>query len=268
MAENSVRRWVWLHHTYTVCTVQAIAHPVPWRYRRRRFDLGADGVSLMEPGEVHLNLKASDPATFRVLFVDPAAIDKAAAELGVGGAVHFEISQVDGKSHPQLRSALLALHASLEHAATPLERESLFHRCLELLFEQCVERPAPRAVPRSDPPTVLRARDYIEEHLTEPVRLQDVVDAAGATSRFQLLRAFAAATGLPPHAYQIQRRIVRGKTLLAEGMPPGEVASELGFVDQSHFTRHFKRVVGVPPAAYQREIGARKNVQDSRERLL
>jgi AraC-like DNA-binding protein len=256
MAEKSVRRWVVLHQTYTVCTVLAIARPVPWRYRRRLFELGADGVSLMEPGEVHVNLKVSDPATFRVLFIDPAVIDEAAAELGLSGAVHFGLSQVESASHPELRRALVALHASLEQPATPLERESRFSRCVQLLFEQCVERPAPDSAFRSDPPSVRRARDYIEDHLTEPVRLRDLVAAAGASSRFQLLRAFAAATGLPPHAYQIQRRILRGRRLLAVGMSPGEVAAELGFVDQSHFTRHFTRVVAVPPATYARAVRA------------
>lgn len=253
IAERSARRWVVLHHTYTVCTVQEMARPVPWRYRGRRYDLGADGCSFMEPGEVHANLRVSDPATFRVLFLDPALVERAAAEIGVGGAVHFEIAQIDEASHRRLRSSLLALHTSLERAATPLERESLFTRCLELMFEECVERRA-RSRSGSDPTCVSRARDFIEDHLTETVRLDDLVEAAGASSRFQLVRAFAATTGLPPHAYQIQRRINRGRAMLARGLAPAHVAAELGFVDQSHFTRHFKRVVAVPPATYARAV--------------
>lgn len=256
VAERSVRRWVVLHHAYALCTVLEMARPMPWRYRGRRFDLGADGCSFMEPGEVHANLRVSDPATFRVLFLDPALVERAASEIGLAGAIHFKYAQIDRGSHPQLRKALLALHAALEQRTTQLERESLLARCLELAFRQCAERAPPpaRVVARS--PSVHRARDFIEAHLTEPVRLDDLVQAAGASDRFQLVRSFTAATGLPPHAYQIQRRINLARQLLARGLPPADVAIELGFVDQSHFSRHFKRVVAVPPATYQRAIRA------------
>lgn len=255
VAERSSRRWVVLHHAYAVCTVREMARPVPWRYRGRRFDLGADGCSFMEPGEVHANLRVSDPATFRVLFLDPALVAQTASELGLSGSVHFKLAQIDQASHPEVRNGLLALHASLERAATPLERESQLTRCLELIFEQCAEKPPPSRN-GSSPSCVRRACDFLDDHLTELVRLDDLVEAAGASSRFQLVRAFAAATGLPPHAYQIQRRIIRGREMLARGMRPAEVAAELGFVDQSHFTRHFSRVVGAPPASYARAVRA------------
>ena len=256
VAERSARRWVVLHHTYTVCTVNAIDQPAPLRYRRRLYDLKSDTVALMEPGEVHANPNVTAPATFRVSLIDPAVVESAAAELGAAGSVHFRLAEVDGASHPELRNAFLALHDSLEHTATPLERESLFTRCLQLLLEQCAEARAPRLVRGPGVSAVERARDFIEAHLTEPVRLQDVVDASGASSRFQVLRSFAAATGLPPHAYQIQRRIIKAREMLARGRHPAEVAAELGFVDQSHLSRHFTRVVGTPPAAYARAMRA------------
>jgi AraC-like DNA-binding protein len=72
-------------------------------------------------------------------------------------------------------------------------------------------------------------------------------------SQFALLRAFRAATGLPPHAYLNQLRVRRARLLLDDGVPAADVAAQVGFADQAHLTRHFKRVVGVPPAAYQRE---------------
>ena len=72
-------------------------------------------------------------------------------------------------------------------------------------------------------------------------------------SQFALLRAFRAETGLPPHAYLNQIRVRRARTLLDGGITPADVAMTTGFADQAHLTRHFKRVVGVPPGAYQRE---------------
>jgi AraC-like DNA-binding protein len=70
---------------------------------------------------------------------------------------------------------------------------------------------------------------------------------------------FSRATGMPPHAYQIQLRIMRAKLLLKK-WPIASVAALTGFVDQSHFTRQFKRLVGVTPAQY---AGEGKKVQDA-----
>jgi AraC-like DNA-binding protein len=90
-------------------------------------------------------------------------------------------------------------------------------------------------------------------------------------SPFALLRAFRDETGLPPHAYLNQLRVRLARQLLDGGVAPALVAAEAGFADQAHLTRHFKRVVGVPPGAYQRERGraagggarmARRNVQE------
>jgi AraC-like DNA-binding protein len=88
-------------------------------------------------------------------------------------------------------------------------------------------------------------------------------------SPFALLRAFRDETGMPPHAYLNQLRVRLARRLLDSGLPPADVAARAGFADQPHLNRLFKRVVGVPPGAYQRErdavAGARrgKNVQDS-----
>jgi AraC-like DNA-binding protein len=74
-------------------------------------------------------------------------------------------------------------------------------------------------------------------------------------SPYALLRAFRDETGLPPHAYLNQLRARLARRLLDGGLAPALVAAEAGFADQAHLTRHFKRVVGVPPGSYQRERG-------------
>jgi AraC-like DNA-binding protein len=69
-------------------------------------------------------------------------------------------------------------------------------------------------------------------------------------SRFQALRAFKRRYGLPPHAYQLCLRVARARALLLDGAAPADVAAHCGFVDQSHFNRHFKRIVGVTPTQF------------------
>lgn len=108
-----------------------------------------------------------------------------------------------------------------------------------------------------------RARAVLEERMAEPPTLERLAADLG-TSPFALLRAFRASYGMPPHTWLTDARVRRARRLLDAGTPPARAAVDVGFTDQPHLSRHFARIVGVPPGAYQRE---RKNVQEPRARL-
>jgi len=80
----------------------------------------------------------------------------------------------------------------------------------------------------------------------------DQLSSAAGLSRFHLLRTFTNQVGIPPHAYQIRVRIEHARRLLRMGMPSVAAANAVGFADQSHLTRHFKRVLYETPGAYAR----------------
>lgn len=256
LADNCARRWQVAHTTFTVCTGLAIGEPAVWRYRGRTHEQPGDGLRFMEPGEVHANTVQTSAASLRVLTIEPELVDRAAHELGARGAPHFRLAQTNDRDHPELHAAFVGLHASLEGSATSLERQTNLAASLRLLLEHVSEVPSqddPQR-PRTQPPSkqMARTRDFIEEHLGEAISVQSLLSAAGTESQFQLIRQFKRSFGLPPHAYQLSRRIGRARSLLAGGMAPAEVAMELGFADQSHFARHFKRALGVSPGQYFR----------------
>jgi AraC-like DNA-binding protein len=85
--------------------------------------------------------------------------------------------------------------------------------------------------------------------LDRPVTLNELSRRTRATPA-TIRRAFTAATGLPPHAWHLQRRVHHAKYLLADGAAIADVALATGFADQAHLTRHFSRLVGVSPARY------------------
>ena len=70
-------------------------------------------------------------------------------------------------------------------------------------------------------------------------------------SRYQLIRAFRAATGMTPHAYQLNLRVNQARALLRSGEGMADIAYRLGFADQSHFQRVFKDFAGVTPGMYR-----------------
>lgn len=110
----------------------------------------------------------------------------------------------------------------------------------------------PAALP---PRAVLRAIDYIESHLCEPIAVQQLA-AAACMSRFHFARVFRRATGFSPMEYLRHRRIEQAQVLLREGRHKvSEIASDLGFFDQSHFVRRFRRATGCTPARFARTQG-------------
>lgn len=106
----------------------------------------------------------------------------------------------------------------------------------------------------------VRAREVLEGRMAEPPSLEQLA-ADLDTSPFALLRAFRDVYGMPPHTWLTDARVRRARRLLDAGVSPAEAALVVGFTDQPHLNRHFARIIGVPPGAYQRE---RKNVQDPR----
>jgi len=69
-------------------------------------------------------------------------------------------------------------------------------------------------------------------------------------STYHLTRVFKKSTGVSPHQYVVQVRVNSARSLLTAGAGNrslAEIAAAVGFADQSHLTRHFKRVLGVTP---------------------
>ncbi|MCW5890291.1 MAG: helix-turn-helix transcriptional regulator [bacterium] len=111
---------------------------------------------------------------------------------------------------------------------------------------------AAAATPRADlDPVIRRALDYVEANLSRSLRLADLARVA-VLSPYHFARRFKAALGVTPHEWVMQRRVARAAHLL-EGTPGpslAHVAVLVGFADQSHFTRQFRRHVGTTPRRF------------------
>jgi len=94
---------------------------------------------------------------------------------------------------------------------------------------------------------------YIARHYDERVRLADLAAASGRTP-FQLIRAFRRDVGTTPHAFLVRVRVALAAALIAAGEPIATIATAVGFVDQAHLTRHFKRLHGRTPARHQAAV--------------
>jgi AraC family transcriptional regulator len=99
--------------------------------------------------------------------------------------------------------------------------------------------------------TLRALTEYIEAHLAEPIRLQELANLAGM-STYQLARRFKESQGVPPHQYLLRRRIERAREMLRQ--PDStilDVALSCGFASQSHFASAFRMLTGVTPRRYR-----------------
>ena len=97
---------------------------------------------------------------------------------------------------------------------------------------------------------------YIEAHLDDPLRLNDLAAMANL-STFHFQRMFRVSHGVSPQGWIQRRRLERARMLLGGTMPVAQIAMACGFCSQSHLTHAFKMATGITPAAYRTVIRGR-----------
>jgi len=102
-----------------------------------------------------------------------------------------------------------------------------------------------------------RVRAFIDEHLTECIRVSDLSELARSSPSY-FSAAFKRTFGAAPHAYLMKRRISMAvEQMLGSDAPLCEIAMNCGFADQAHFSRQFRRLMGSTPSNWRRGQGPR-----------
>ena len=206
-------------------------------------------VILINPGEAHAGHSAGNGAwVYRGLYPSEKLLREVAEQITgrEQNAPFFPDIVVDD---PRLARRLLESHRAAETARCSMEsRTNLLLALAHMITRHSDAGHTPRPAGR-ERRAVREARDYIETHYAENPTLDELSSVTGLNP-FYLVRAFRAEAGLPPHEYLTQVRVGRAMRLLAEGRSIADVALETGFVDQSHLTSRFKRIVGVTPKQF------------------
>ncbi|KEZ76075.1 AraC family transcriptional regulator [Salinisphaera hydrothermalis C41B8] len=207
---------------------------------------------LLAPGEIHDgNAPEAGGFTYRTMYIEPAWFDAWLERLADDAPASVEPTfNATLAGDPRLVAAIDRAVGALHEREPRMAREAALDDLL-LALGRHVNWRLPATAP-DDPPMLARsARDYLHAHVGEDVGLDDLAAALGV-SRFRVSRAFKTAYGMPPHAYLVQLRVVRARRRLMAGDEPAEIAAALGFADQSHLGRWFRRAYRLSPAAYRR----------------
>ncbi|MEM0979910.1 MAG: AraC family transcriptional regulator [Cyanobacteria bacterium P01_H01_bin.58] len=202
-------------------------------------------VLVINPGQVHWGGTVDgDRYSYRIVYPDCETVARAIPGPEDSPLPYFANNQIYNRP----------LARRIQHLLTALEAEPITLAQETYLTTVLAELVTHHADRTADPLTlenqiVQRTRDYIEAFYPQNLSLTELANLA-QMKPLRLLRTFRKAMGLPPHAYLLQVRIHHAKAQLAQGQAIADVAINTGFADQSHFTRHFKRFMGVTPGQY------------------
>ncbi|MCF2532020.1 helix-turn-helix transcriptional regulator [Yinghuangia soli] len=226
------------HDTWTLLIVDDGAV----RYGLDRHEHGAlpSTVSVLPPQVPH-DGRTVHPEGFRkrVLYLDAPMLDGRL----IGRAVDDPTL-----ADPLLGERIGQLHAVLEVPDHPLEAASRLALIRERLVHH-LDRPEAAEPVRRDARLAHQLRELLDARMPQGVTLEEASALLHAHPA-HLVRSFTREHGLPPHRYLTGRRVELARGLLLDGRRPAEVAGLAGFFDQSHLNRHFRKMLGISPAAY------------------
>lgn len=245
------------HPSYFLCLHLSEPAPLVWRTN------GKSGSKVAGPGSVVLLSRGTrDAVSFlkpveRILFtLEPRVFQHALQEHYTGRDV--ELVDQWGVRDRQIEHIVRALEADLD-AGSPAGKlfgESLVNAlALHLQRRYSVTPPKTMNLRGGLPSARLkRIQEYIEANLDREVALTQLAAIAGMGAHY-FAELFKQSVGLSPHQYVLRRRIEYARKLLHNSnMRILEAGVRSGFSDQSHFTKIFRRMVGVTPTEYRASI--------------
>lgn len=211
--------------------------------------------------DLRMTQTARMPAHFEVVDVrlTQAALDAAAADVGAARVTSLRVPDRWATSDPVVDHLLAAVCEALDRGdGGPLLTSHLVHALVVhvAMAYGGMKLTRPRRTGGLAPWQQRRATELLSASLAKEMSLSELArECELSASHFS--RAFKTSTGLSPQAWLQTRRVERAKQLLRDrDRSLAAIAQICGFVDQSHFTRVFGRIAGVPPARWRRALFA------------
>jgi len=202
-------------------------------------------------GCVHAcNPLPDDCWSYQMLHLDAAWLRQLLAETGPSSAGLIRENEIRLTDNQTVYARFCQLNDTLFSAASTEDKNAAL---IEFIGDCACENDLVEtyaAQPDQSNGALARVISQLQETERPPLLLEDLAKTADM-SRYQLIRAFRAVTGMTPHAYQLNRRVNQARQWLQSGAEITDIAYRLGFADQSHFQRVFKAHTGVTPGCYR-----------------
>lgn len=238
-----------VHESYTIGLIQSGAQQF---YRTGAQHVAPENtIILVNADEVHTGQTAtSNGWIYRAIYPTPEQFEQAAQDSLVRckGIPYFPHAVLkDDHMAKRMKHFFMRLDAG----ASLLETESLLYDLLNYLIQQHSQTRPEVKHPAAYQRGIQQAKAYLHANPQDNISLEELAKIAHL-SAYHFLRQFKKIVGLPPHAYQVQLRLQKAKSLLKLGTQPSQAALLAGFHDQSHLNRYFKQALGTTPSKYQK----------------
>ncbi|MEW6991082.1 helix-turn-helix domain-containing protein [Colwelliaceae bacterium 6441] len=239
------------HETYTVSVIESGGQKF---FRSNYIHFAPEhSIILINADDVHTGRASNGVGwSYQAIYPLESHFTKLADDLGwqQGFAPYFPNAVV---FDPQMACELRQLFACLQYQSNSLLRETMLNSVLtKLMVKHGKTKKHIKPIPENKI-AIYKVKEYLDSHATDNISLEYLASRFGV-SAFHLVRLFQRQFGLPPHAYQIQQRLKQAKSLLKKGYSVVDTSTSLGFHDQSHFHRHFKKVLGITPGKYAKIV--------------
>lgn len=216
--------------------------------KNKEYTIEPGDLLLFNPKDNHTCEQIDDRTLdYRCLNIQTDIMSKAVLEITGREYLPFFGSQV--VFHSDLVPELRELHQIIMEEEKDFRKEETFFFLLEQLIEEYTEQ----EVPADNTEQNIQVRavcEFLERHYMENITLEDLCKLTGL-SKYYLLRSFTKQKGISPYSYLETIRIDRAKKMLEQGSLLIDTALQTGFSDQSHFSKFFKKFIGLTPRQYR-----------------
>jgi AraC-like DNA-binding protein len=207
----------------------------------------ASTLHVLNPGEPQSGqMGRSRGWRYRAFYLGDTALAEVARGLGLRHVPYFMRNDV---ADSDLAEKLLLLHRALEQDEALMRQHELLLAALAVLIQRHGSATGQLASPPRDRRKFESVAELMRQRHADNLRLDDLGNAVGLT-QFQLIGLFKQMAGMTPHAYLTQVRLNAARRQLRGGTAIADVATAVGFYDQSALTKHFKRCYAITPLQF------------------
>ncbi|MDW6004675.1 AraC family transcriptional regulator [Vibrio mangrovi] len=205
-------------------------------------------IVIINPSEVHSCNPAPDTNwSYKMLYVCPKWLSHIQSMVVGQHLKEFVPFSVNHLENHQIFTQLQKLSNILTKSNNDMQIEENCIAFFSNLFAMTNQYSYDKQSPKRN---VSRAYEYIRDNFKCNISVKDIASYSGL-SEYHLIHAFRKTYGITPHAMQIAMRINEAKRQLKEGNKIASIATDLGFTDQSHFHKNFKKLVAATPIEYK-----------------